>query len=297
MQDSATQVDTDAGEADPSTGLVERLLRRRTEPLGVIDVRQPQQQYERTAGWVAQRFALLDHWKTRYGSDEDAAAANASLVFAAPGQPKAELSGALSSHTQLARAAKQAVVSQPSAASVASSSPTEQFRVRRRAEAPTSSPQIAALPQSGLSSAAQADDATTIAHNSISSETAARFQSERGQLRAAEIPMSAHQSAPTPSALILPKRLAGSGEAEPETAGDAARSVKRSGQREITSLLSASAAQTPTENLTKNTSSSLHRGEMPVSTAVAPTQSPVNVSRVEASSSSLTLRLQRKHNE
>jgi hypothetical protein len=126
-------IDAGAGEAAPPTELTERLLQRGTAPLGVIDVRQPQQHYARTAGWIARRFALLDHWKTRYGSDEGASTPGASLVFAAPGQTPTELSHAVPSVAQLVRSVKQSVAAQTSTVSPTSSSSPEQFRVRRRA--------------------------------------------------------------------------------------------------------------------------------------------------------------------
>src|SRR5947208_3464006 len=134
MKDAAMQMDAGAGEATLPTALTERLLRRHTESLGLIDVRQPQQHYARTAGWVAQRFVLLDHWRTRYGNYEDAASANAGLVFATPGQPIAEPSRVHASPTQLARMVTPADAPQPSAE--ASSSPPEQFRIRRWGAAP-----------------------------------------------------------------------------------------------------------------------------------------------------------------
>jgi len=57
-----------------STGLGERLLRRHHEPIGVVDVNHPERIYDRTAGWIAQRFALLDHWKSRYENSDSAGA-------------------------------------------------------------------------------------------------------------------------------------------------------------------------------------------------------------------------------
>ena len=38
--------------------LVQRLDRRRTEPIGIIDVRHPQAHCARIAGWIAERFDL-----------------------------------------------------------------------------------------------------------------------------------------------------------------------------------------------------------------------------------------------
>ena len=90
MNDSSTESGAVESERPPHLALAERLLRRHAEPLGVIDVRRPQQLHERTAGWVARRFALLDHWRTRYGGDEQAPFANGEMVFTAPAQPLRE---------------------------------------------------------------------------------------------------------------------------------------------------------------------------------------------------------------
>lgn len=87
MNDSSTQPGAVESEGPPHLALAERLLRRHAEPVGVIDVRRPQQLHARTAGWVARRFALLDHWRTRYGGDEQATVSNGELVFTAPAQP------------------------------------------------------------------------------------------------------------------------------------------------------------------------------------------------------------------
>lgn len=49
--------------------LVQRLDRRRTEPIGVIDVRHPQAHYARIVGWIAEHFPLLIELAERHGSD------------------------------------------------------------------------------------------------------------------------------------------------------------------------------------------------------------------------------------
>src|SRR4051812_49116237 len=130
MSNPPVQTAAQVNEAAPSTELAERLLRRRDQPLGLIDMRHPQQQYTRTAGWAVRRFALLDHWKTRYGGDEGASAHGTNLVFAAQRQPLTEADHLPSSPAQLARLARQSVAFEPGAA--AATPPTEQFRVRRR---------------------------------------------------------------------------------------------------------------------------------------------------------------------
>src|SRR5262245_26354887 len=217
MEDAAIHMDGGAGDTALPTELAERLLRRRTEPLGVIDVRQPQQHYARTAGWVAQRFALLDHWKTRYGSDEDVTAANASLVFTSPAQSIAEPGRALGNPTQLARTVQQVDAPQPRAEAVASPSPPERFRIKRWGAAPAVLPQTAALPHGGRHTAAPAESDPAISNSPVSpegssgsegAEAMATSQTERGEFRAAASPVLAPQATPTPSTLILPKSLA-----------------------------------------------------------------------------------------
>jgi hypothetical protein len=276
MQDSAMQTEAGASQTALPTELALRILRRRTEPLGVIDVQQPQQHYARTAGWVAQRFALLDHWKTRYGSDEDTASANAGFVFAMPGQPMAEPSRVYASPTQLARAANPAVESQPSPAA-AMPAPPEQFRVRRRGTSPAGG------------------DTVTI-NRADDSAVTSRLQAARGELRVAEIPAITHQAAPTSPTLILPKRLAGNIEAE-ETAADATHNVERSSQRELASPPEAAATSWPTAGPSGTTGISHLGSERPAATAAVLTQTPVRLSHIEASSAALPLRLQRQPGE
>jgi len=67
-----------------STGLGERLLRRHHEPIGVVDVNHPERIYDRTEGWIAQRFALLDHWKSRYENSDSPGAVSGQLVLSRP---------------------------------------------------------------------------------------------------------------------------------------------------------------------------------------------------------------------
>ncbi len=102
MNDPPIQPDAVQSEQPPHP-LAERLLRRRAEPIGLIDVRQPQRIHARTAGWVARRFALLDHWRTRYGGDEPAPPASGEMVLTAPVLPLREGGGGVP-HAMAARA-------------------------------------------------------------------------------------------------------------------------------------------------------------------------------------------------
>ena len=87
MADHADQT-TMKGDDTPSSELAERLVQRRTRPAGVIDVRQPQQLYARTAGWVIQRFALSADLSGRYGSEEPTADTGRELLMGRPLMPQ-----------------------------------------------------------------------------------------------------------------------------------------------------------------------------------------------------------------
>jgi hypothetical protein len=284
MKDSALQIGSGVGDAAPSSELTERILRRSAESLGVIDVRRPQQQYARTAGWVAQRFALLDHWRSRYLSAEDAPAHGASFVFAAQSQAPAGPGQALSSPIQLARMARQSVPSQPGANGT--TSPPELFRVRRRGVSPQTEASVDAQPISAPSAegAAATFDSSGGSNRSV---PVARSQVERAEWQAVEVPSIARQATP-PHELILPKRLSGGIETELETAIGA----ERLSRREEASHPAEIEAKTPTGSATGETDILHHRVETPVD--AAPAQLLVGVNHVEANSSSRLLRVLRK---
>ena len=99
MQESSEQ--TRAGGSTVPTELAERLMRRATEPLGVIDMRPAEKLHARGSEWIAQRFSLLQQISARHGlaetplpapavplprpTDESAAAADDGA--ASPGEP------------------------------------------------------------------------------------------------------------------------------------------------------------------------------------------------------------------
>ncbi|HEY7545590.1 MAG TPA: hypothetical protein VID27_11940, partial [Blastocatellia bacterium] len=162
---SDTPIQSKEESAAQSNELAERLLRRATEPAGVIDTLQPRRQYERTTEWLAQRFSLLDRWKSRYVAAEDAGEST-SLVFA---QAKSQQPRAMMAHSgdqifsaarsdqsasgegALSRVARAAIVPQSPARA---SSPPAQLRVsKRRADAYSSKAIESATPT------ARSDDA------------------------------------------------------------------------------------------------------------------------------------------
>jgi len=134
MKDSSHQATATDNGAGQSAEPAERLLRRHNFPIGLVDVKHAEHLYDRTAGWVAHRFALLDHWKTRYGSDDTAGTSNSPFVFTITSEQSPAQSGRIvSSEAKLASALRQ--TSAPAA-----SSGSEQLRVRRRSMPPVSAP-------------------------------------------------------------------------------------------------------------------------------------------------------------
>jgi hypothetical protein len=69
MKDSSEQSGAHAAHASQFAELNERLLRRLTEPVGVINVRYAQQKYERFAEWLDKRLALLHYLQSRYADN------------------------------------------------------------------------------------------------------------------------------------------------------------------------------------------------------------------------------------
>ena len=137
MKDTSDQTGPEADKVGESSQLTDRMLARHSKPIGVIDVRRAEQHYSRTAGWVAERFALLDHWKSRYDVDEGRGAGGSLVFSSAPREAPTRTSSGptLSNMAQIARSAKP-VASPPSG----SPQQQQQYRVRRRGAETTSAP-------------------------------------------------------------------------------------------------------------------------------------------------------------
>ena len=70
----------DAFSTAAPSALAGRLLRRATHPVGVIDVRSPQERYQRATTWARQHVSQLGRWVDRYGADTPQGR-DAGLVF------------------------------------------------------------------------------------------------------------------------------------------------------------------------------------------------------------------------
>lgn len=80
MEDRRNNTDEDTRAPE----VAERLARRHSEPPGLVDVSAPRRQYARTAGWVAQKFSLVNRVRDRYGVAAAPTAAQPSFVMRAP---------------------------------------------------------------------------------------------------------------------------------------------------------------------------------------------------------------------
>lgn len=69
MSDTSKQLNLN-GDDSFEFVLTQRLLKRATEPLGVIDVRYAEEKYLRIVRWLARCTALRDHLSRRYGIEE-----------------------------------------------------------------------------------------------------------------------------------------------------------------------------------------------------------------------------------
>lgn len=66
---------------EPSPLFAMRVIRRATEPIGVIDVRHPLEIYARTATWLSKRFPLLEQVMARSWTSEEGGGESGGLVF------------------------------------------------------------------------------------------------------------------------------------------------------------------------------------------------------------------------
>jgi hypothetical protein len=155
MNESLEQSMTGETGPEQSTELTDRLLRRRTEPAGVINTHHPLQMYDRTAGLVARRFAMLDHWRTRYADAENSAwrKGPTGFDFASTSTPSAALREKAAAAPEISRAAAPEIsraaapeISRAAAPSASPRSVAPESSARTRAQVPTQAAPTAASP-------------------------------------------------------------------------------------------------------------------------------------------------------
>ena len=132
MPDFSPQAAAQTHQSLQSSLLSQRLNRRRTEPLGVINLRQFQNQYVGLPGWIAQRSALLNQLQTRHNSREDELGESARRVFLT--LPQGASAEPAPNFPPLAQSfAARAESAAPVKRSASVPLPTEKFRVSRKA--------------------------------------------------------------------------------------------------------------------------------------------------------------------
>ncbi|MGA7932536.1 MAG: hypothetical protein WCA35_03060, partial [Kovacikia sp.] len=129
MPDESSEITANTDEVVQASSLLQRLDRRRTQPIGLADVRQFQPSSSRLPMAIAQRFALLDQLQTRYGVQERGAATTSTeLSLSTPSQKAGgERTHSFTSQAPISRSA----VSTTSSAGQSSS--PQMFRVSRKA--------------------------------------------------------------------------------------------------------------------------------------------------------------------
>jgi hypothetical protein len=118
--------------AFPESELTHRLLRRATEPIGVINVRQASELHSRTL-WMAQRAELLDNIKSRYGLDQGA---SNPAGIAAPAMPFISPLQAMAASSpfdlaSMSPSAGRMPVTETLTSTASTVSPAPQYRVKR----------------------------------------------------------------------------------------------------------------------------------------------------------------------
>ncbi|MFB2875393.1 hypothetical protein [Floridanema aerugineum] len=226
MAESSQQPVNETTQALRSSALNQRLDRRRTEPLGILDIRPFDSQFARVPGWMVQRSAFLDQLQKRYSSQDNASADGTDLVIAASLQsiprertltlPTPEQTAAPSSFN----------IAKPVAPTTTSDSPLSgQFRVSRKA-IPLAKVDAIASSQTGssklfskrnptdpnstevVSSSNEPSNQRSVSENSRYSQSIeTSIQTTNQPSVATEIVSAQNISQPVDKSLILPKRL------------------------------------------------------------------------------------------
>lgn len=239
---SSTQASQNITSSIESSSLLNRLDRRRTAPVGVVNLEQFNTRAAQVPGWIVQRSTLLNELTTRYSSDANASEQGDALILASsqPVLPN-ELRTEAQSSNSFAPPVSQAV---SSPATVTTTSTTPAFRVSRKpASFPTirsgspieSAPQPAltlpTLPPSDPSSSTRRADLSnpsappiipqnqtgSVPQKSLSSVEPATPSLSSDLPIAKETPSISPASQPSSQALILPKRGNSSAESQPTT--------------------------------------------------------------------------------
>jgi hypothetical protein len=189
MQDSVP-TPAAAHEILQSSVLAQRLQRRSTEPVGMIDGRQPETDYPRTPGWTRARSEMLDQLQLRYGSNGETMPTQSSSAIATPTPAQSRVE-------TLRTMATTAPTAVTFSASDATGLPSQTFRVSRKPmikAAPSDA--IATLPTATPKPAFPTTEPNTIAEAKSNPSLAGGLFST-----------TPTKAEPPPQSLVLPKRI------------------------------------------------------------------------------------------
>jgi len=119
-----------------SSALIQRLDRRRTKPIGLINTSQSERSLPRLPATIVQRFDLLKQIQTRYGVNNNSSGSGTELTFATP-SPKTvgEQTNTFTSEAA-SFSTRRSANAQPGTSTLSSTSnqaPTAKFRISRKA--------------------------------------------------------------------------------------------------------------------------------------------------------------------
>ncbi|MBW4423090.1 MAG: hypothetical protein KME50_01135 [Nostoc desertorum CM1-VF14] len=127
---------TQTNEILQSSALIQRLDKRRTQPIGLINTSQSGRSLPRLPATIVQRFDLLEQIQTRYGVNNNSSGSGTELTFATPSPKTAgEQPNTFASETA-SFSTRRSASTQPGTSTLSSTSnqaPTAKFRISRKA--------------------------------------------------------------------------------------------------------------------------------------------------------------------
>ena len=134
MSDKPNHI-TQTNEILQSSALIQRLDRRRTQPIGLINTSQSQRSLPRLPATMVRRFALLDQIQTRYGVNNNSSGTGTELMFATPSsKTTGEQTNTFTSEAAMPSASFANAQSGTSTlSSTSNQAPTAKFRISRKA--------------------------------------------------------------------------------------------------------------------------------------------------------------------
>ncbi|MEH1969566.1 hypothetical protein, partial [Nostoc sp.] len=127
---------TQINEILQSSALIQRLDKRRTQPIGLINTSQSERSLPRLPATIVQRFDLLEQIQTRYGVNNNSLGTGTELTFATPSPKTAGEQTNTFTSEAASFSTRRSANTQPGTSTLSSTSnqaPTAKFRISRKA--------------------------------------------------------------------------------------------------------------------------------------------------------------------